>query len=141
MAFVHLVLLAVADASRVDPAVQPVADVLARVLGGDVAAQFDLTLDPTMKQGFSLYTTAFLDAPYDTDVPSSSSSPSPVTVHVVASGLPELAYGCAYYLRTEARMSFAWERAGGNQVALPPQGRFTSAFLFFLGASSSSILG
>jgi hypothetical protein len=57
-----------------------------------VAAQFDLSIDTTMKQGFSVTT-------------SGKTGPA-LRVAVVASALPELAYGAAYYLRTEAHMSF-----------------------------------
>ena len=98
-------LLLLVSAVTAAPATQPVMDLLVRVVGVDAAAQFDLSLDSSLKQGFRAST--------------SNSSSTAVRVAVVGSDLPELAYGCAYYLRTAARMSFAWERAGGNQVSLP----------------------
>jgi hypothetical protein len=88
------------------PATQPVADLLARVLGETTASIFELNLDSSSVQGFKLEN-------------------SPVTgslIKVTASGLPELAYGAAFYLRTHAGMSFAWENTGGNQVRAPKSG-------------------
>jgi alpha-N-acetylglucosaminidase len=90
---------------------QPVMDMLKRVVGMDVATQFDLSLNPSMAQGFTASTTGEADA-----------TNGGMRIAVVASGLPELAYGCGYYLRTEAGMSFAWERNGGNQVRVPEGG-------------------
>ena len=80
------------------PATQPVADVLARSIGAEAAGMFTLALDSTMEQGFTLSTTA---APHGGGA---------AAVHVVASGLPELAYGAGYYLRKHCLMSFSWAR-------------------------------
>eukprot|EP01079_Euglenida_sp_SAG-EU17-18_P009494 gene9494-1707_t len=87
-----------------DPAA-PVAALLARVVG-DVAGAFNLHVDPAMPQGFKM----------------NSSASKPVVVTVTASGLPELAYGAGYYLRTYAHMSFSWDRTGGNNVRVPSGG-------------------
>lgn len=103
------------------PSTEPVANVLTRVLGAETASIFDLSLDPTMPQGFTLSTT-----PSPLAMPAGASNRSEVTVKVTASGLPELAYGCAYYLRTYASMSFAWERTGGNQVRTLVPARHTA---------------
>ena len=66
--------------------VLPVADVLNRVIGAPLANQFHLVLDPTLEQGFIV--TSIHDSEDNT------------TIRVVASGLPELGFGAAYYLRT-----------------------------------------
>lgn len=88
-----------------DPETAPVLGVLTRVVGAKTASIFQLKLDTSMEQGFSL-------APA-----SAEEMESGVVVTVTASGLPELSYGAGYYLRTHAGMSFAWDRSGGNQVA------------------------
>ena len=46
-----------------------------------------------------------------------ASSQSIVTVRGTSG--PDLAFGAAVYLRKYCSMSFSWDRAGGNQVALP----------------------
>lgn len=98
---------------------QPVVDVLTRVIGAESAAIFQLALNSTAPQGFTLSTAQSLHNPSHHDGPTHSPhSGMRITVVVTASGLPELAYGCAYYLRTYAQMSFAWERTGGNQVSV-----------------------
>jgi hypothetical protein len=98
---------------------QPVVDVLTRVIGAESAAIFQLALNSTAPQGFTLSTAQSLQNPSHHDGPTHSPhSGMRITVVVTASGLPELAYGCAYYLRTYAQMSFAWERTGGNQVSV-----------------------
>jgi hypothetical protein len=95
--------VAVATRSTELPVTQPVADVLARVLGETTAAIFDLHLDSTLAQGFKL----------------ENSPANGSVIKVTASGLPELAYGAAFYLRTRAGMSFAWENTGGMQTRPP----------------------
>ena len=85
--------------------VKPVHDMLTRVIGAEAASLFQLQVDPDMPQGFNA-SNANADA-------------GTTRIVVVGSGLPELAYGCGYYLRTQAHMSFAWQRTGGNQVAGP----------------------
>eukprot|EP00936_MAST-01D_sp_MAST-1D-sp1_P000019 g19.t1 len=92
--------------------VKPVHDMLTRVIGAEAASQFELHVDPEMAQGFNA-TTPDTDTDADTNA---------TRIVVAASGLPELAYGCGYYLRTQAHMSFAWQRAGGNQVQIPEGG-------------------
>ena len=69
---------------------QPVMDVLVRVIGASSASIFDLKLDPSMAQGFSLHNT--------------QENAKDKLITVTASALPELAYGAAYYLRTYADM-------------------------------------
>ena len=83
-----MVLLTSAAQSGAEGAVdvQPVADVLNRVIGAPLANQFHLVLDPTLEQGFIV--TSIHDSEDNT------------TIRVVASGLPELGFGAAYYLRT-----------------------------------------
>ena len=71
---------------------QPVMDVLVRVIGASSASIFDLKLDPSMAQGFSLHNTGTQEKTKDK------------LITVTASALPELAYGAAYYLRTYADM-------------------------------------
>ena len=78
-----------------DPETAPVLGVLTRVVGAKTASIFELKLDTSMEQGFSL-------APA-----SAEELESGVVVTVTASGLPELSYGAGYYLRTHAGMSFA----------------------------------
>eukprot|EP00040_Diaphanoeca_grandis_P034275 m.212108 g.212108 ORF g.212108 m.212108 type:complete len:916 (+) comp33117_c0_seq2:280-3027(+) len=87
--------------------VTPVTNLLRRVVGNSTAAIFELKLNRSMLQGFTLET-----------------SGSPVKVHVTASGLVELTYGAGYYLRKYALFSFSWIRTGGNQVRPPPDGDF-----------------
>jgi hypothetical protein len=83
-----VVLLTSAAQSGAEDAVDvlPVADVLNRVIGAPLANQFHLVLDPTLEQGFIV--TSIHDSEDNT------------TIRVVASGLPELGFGAAYYLRT-----------------------------------------
>lgn len=101
---------AAVHAESSDPATRPIFDVLNRTCGPRTAAIFELKLDPSMAQGFSLAAAA-------------GSNGGEATVAVTASGLPELGYGAGYYLRTQCGMSFAWERSGGHQVR-PPEGGF-----------------
>lgn len=96
---------AVGVLARSDPATAPVLGVLTRVVGAETASIFELKLDTSMEQGFSLAPAA------------AETAERGVVVTVTASGLPELSYGAGYYLRTYAGMSFAWDRSGGNQVA------------------------
>lgn len=93
------------------PATAPVLDVLTRVCGADTAAIFTLELDDTLQQGFVLSPVA----------PTTMRNGSKAIISVRASGLPELAYGAAYYLRKYAHFSFTWERTGGNNVRAPLQ--------------------
>eukprot|EP01043_Picozoa_sp_COSAG02_P059041 COSAG02_NODE_7451_length_3008_cov_1.214850_3_plen_143_part_00 len=88
-----------------DPETAPVLGVLTRVVGAETASIFELKVNSSMAQGFSLAPTA------------AETTENGVVVAVTASGLPELSYGAGYYLRTYAGMSFAWDRSGGNQVA------------------------
>jgi|EP01046_Picozoa_sp_COSAG06_P071614 hypothetical protein len=88
-----------------DPATAPVLGVLTRVIGAKSAAIFELKLNASMEQGFTLAAAT------------PTADGGGALVSVTASGLPELSYGAGYYLRTHAGMSFAWKRSGGNQVA------------------------
>ena len=104
-----LVAMSLASTSAAPSATQSVRDVLTRTVGASSASIFRLQLDADMEQGFTL-------------APIATGEAGAPTVSVTASGLPELAYGAGYYLRTQANMSFAWERSGGNQVAAPAGG-------------------
>ena len=86
-----------------DPETAPVLAMLTRVVGAKSAAIFELKLNASMDQGFTL-------------AAATPTEGSVAIVSVTASGLPELSYGAGYYLR-KAGMSFAWHRSGGNQVA------------------------
>eukprot|EP00658_Telonema_sp_P-2_P011696 TRINITY_DN14485_c0_g1_i2.p1 TRINITY_DN14485_c0_g1~~TRINITY_DN14485_c0_g1_i2.p1 ORF type:complete len:632 (-),score=131.10 TRINITY_DN14485_c0_g1_i2:4-1899(-) len=111
LALMAVFLLALACRTEAQtPSVQPVHDMLVRVLGASTKQQvnFDLRLDPSMRQGFKLF--------------SPSTAANVTAVSVVASGLPELAFGAGYYLRTSAAMSFSWMRTGGNNVQPPSSG-------------------
>ena len=88
---------------------QPIMDVLTRVVSPTTAAIFELKLDPSMKQGFRMANAA-------------ADAPAGALISVTASGLPELAYGAAYYLRTHANMNFAWQWTGGFQTRVPAGG-------------------
>lgn len=74
-------------------------DVLDRVIGPSSASIFDLQLDPSMAQGFTLQNTQ-------------ENADNNQIITVTASALPELAYGAAYYLRTHANMNVMKDFAG-----------------------------
>ena len=115
---------------------QPVMDMLTRVVGASSAAIFELKLCESLTTPTSAYfggerelctpagtlvrkaqsrTDAWCATRSDTSMAqgfslaAATDSASAATVSVTASGLPELAYGAGYYLRTEAGMSFACE--------------------------------
>ena len=80
------------------------------------AATFDLSIDPDL-------CTAAQSPCFVVDAAAASGDAGgPVQVKVVGTRASELGYGVGWYLKTFANMSFAWERAGGNQVQLPVHG-------------------
>ena len=132
-AMVAVATLAFAKSAPSSKDTQPVMDVLERVIGPSSASIFNLQLDPSMAQGFTLQNTQ-------------ENADSNQIITVTASALPELAYGAAYYLRTHANMNvtqnlpdfcliylmlcltvstnpqFAWQNTGGFQIRVPENG-------------------
>eukprot|EP00912_Choanoflagellata_sp_UC4_P000529 UC4_evm1s330 len=92
----------------IEPQTQPVADVLTRVIGVKAASIFELKIDGSMEQGFTL--------------DNCRGNCNNAIITVTASDLPELAYGASYYLRSYANMNFAWQNTGGFQNRPPPDG-------------------
>ena len=115
-------------------AVQPVMDVLTRVLGTAVAARFDLTL-----HGASLCSNGAPDcftlADADTDADADAEG-NGKTVHIVGSTLSALSAGAGVYLKRYCNASLTWAKTGGllggvataaAGVPLPRVGRPASA--------------
>eukprot|EP00051_Salpingoeca_urceolata_P002963 m.54130 g.54130 ORF g.54130 m.54130 type:complete len:237 (-) comp12435_c0_seq4:1926-2636(-) len=111
---VQSVTMNAARAQPTTPPTQPVADMLARVIGPSAAANVELVLTTSPPAACNQKHSTLADVPDDCVVVSAGSKPG--TVLVKGTSVGALGYGCGRYLRDSCNTTLTWLKTGGMNV-------------------------